>query len=148
MSNIAALADLFPKTFTAERWKPHKPLKIGIHTDLIAAGILTPREVRNALAAYTKHRMYLAAVAAGGFRFDLNGNPAGEVTSVEAAHALESLARLDAAAKDMALHAKTALATSKAPIPKPQAKAASIADLRVAAAARRAANADAQRLAS
>jgi hypothetical protein len=77
--NITALAELFPRAFTTERWRPHKPLKVGVHADLIATGALTPREVRAALRVYTKRRMYLAAVAAGGFRHDLDGNPAGEV---------------------------------------------------------------------
>jgi sRNA-binding protein len=145
MSNITALAGLFPQAFTVEKWRPHRPLKIGIHTDLIAAGVLTSREVRHALHAYAARRMYLAAVAAGGFRFDLQGNLAGEVTPSEAAWAREKLAELDAETAERARALKrptTAPASSKEPTP------SSITDLRAAAAARRAATADAQRLAS
>jgi hypothetical protein len=29
-ATIAALASLFPRTFVAEQWQPHRPLKIGI----------------------------------------------------------------------------------------------------------------------
>lgn len=76
---ISIVADLFPRAFIAERWQPRKVLKIGIDTDLIATGILTPSEVESALSSYTSHRTYLVATAAGGFRFDLDGNPAGEV---------------------------------------------------------------------
>jgi hypothetical protein len=46
---VSTLADLFPKTFVAERWQPHSPLKIGIDADLIATGLLMPREVESAL---------------------------------------------------------------------------------------------------
>jgi sRNA-binding protein len=84
---IAALATIFPQTFTAEKWRPHRPLKIGIHLDLIATGILSQHEAWPALRSYTRRRMYLAAVAAGGPRIDLDGNPAGEVTPAEAAWA-------------------------------------------------------------
>jgi sRNA-binding protein len=92
---ISALADLFPKTFIAERWDPHRPLKIGIDADLIATGILTPREVGSALHHYVTRRMYLVATAAGGPRFDLNGKEAGEVTSQQADWARARLAHID-----------------------------------------------------
>jgi ProQ/FINO family len=51
---------------------------------LSQTGILTPREVGSALHHYVARRMYLVATAAGGDRFDLDGNPAGEVTSQQA----------------------------------------------------------------
>jgi sRNA-binding protein len=41
---IAALAALFPATFVADSWQRHKPLKLGIHLDLIARGVLVRRE--------------------------------------------------------------------------------------------------------
>jgi sRNA-binding protein len=73
---IAKLATRFPAAFVADRRQPHKPLKIGIDADLIAAGHLTRREVKSALRCYTSRRMYHVAVAAGGSRFDLDGAPA------------------------------------------------------------------------
>jgi sRNA-binding protein len=41
---IATLAQLFPATFVAERWQRHKPLKLGIHLDLVECGVLLHRE--------------------------------------------------------------------------------------------------------
>jgi hypothetical protein len=46
---LGAVAELFPQMFTAERWQPHKPLKIGIDADLITTGILRPFEVGQVL---------------------------------------------------------------------------------------------------
>jgi hypothetical protein len=43
---IETLADLFPATFVAERWRNHKPLARGIHLDLVARGVLTPEETK------------------------------------------------------------------------------------------------------
>jgi sRNA-binding protein len=96
LSLVSALADLFRRAFVAERWQPHKPLKIGIDADLIASGILTPSEVDSALSSYPSRRMYPVPTAAGGFRFDLDGNPADEVTPQAAEWARAKLAHMDA----------------------------------------------------
>jgi len=72
---ISTLAELFPATFVAERWQPHRPLKIGIGYDIVERGILTPAECRRVLGSYCQRRMYQIALAAGGARFDLNGRP-------------------------------------------------------------------------
>jgi ProP effector len=93
---VSALADLYPRVFAGERWQPHKPLKIGIDADLIVTGVLTASEVEAALSCYTSRRMYLAATAAGGSRFDLNGHPAGEVTAQAAEWARAKVAHMDA----------------------------------------------------
>jgi ProP effector len=160
---IAALTDLFPQAFAAEKWQPHRPLKIGIHLDLAASDIMTPSEAQTALRSYARRRMYLVAVAAGGTRIDLNGNPAGEVTPAEAAWARERLAHMDAqevrraadgralieahrAARAAAEKRDAAPAASQPPREKTHRRASasvyrdSLADLRAAAAARRAAN--------
>ena len=76
---IAALAGLFPAVFVAEQWKPHRPLKRGVHNDLIERGVLLARECR-VLRWYVSRRMYQVALAAGGPRYGLDGEPAGEVT--------------------------------------------------------------------
>ncbi|EDX2018036.1 prop effector [Salmonella enterica subsp. enterica serovar Sandiego] len=62
-----------------------KPLKVGVLDDLmqdisarnlaIGAGVL-----RGVLASYTRRIRYQKALAAGGARYDLNGQPCGEVT--------------------------------------------------------------------
>jgi sRNA-binding protein len=71
------VAELFP-VFTAEPWQPHRPLKVGIHLDLVAAGILTPAEVAAAMRHYSSRRMYQVALTAGGPRYGLDGRVAGE----------------------------------------------------------------------
>jgi ProP effector len=109
---ITALATFFPQAFIAEKWQPQRPLKIGIHIDLLAAGIMTSNEIWAALRSYARRRMYLAAVAAGGPRIDLNGNPAGEVTAAEAAWAQQQLDQLDAAAGAEAAAAAAAAAVA------------------------------------
>jgi ProP effector len=154
---IGALTGLFPQAFTAEKWQPHRPLKIGIHLDLAASDIITPSEAQTALRSYARRRMYLAAVAAGGSRIDLDGNPAGEVTPAEATWAQKQLDQLDAAAGAEAATAAAAAqrqAKHKAtpspaqvsrdkPHMQPQAQDSvqrdGLAGLRAAAAARRAA---------
>jgi len=96
---IAMLVTRFPALFVADRRQLHKPLKIGIDADLIAAGILTRREARSALRCYTNRRMYYVATVAGGRRFDLDGSPAGEVTPRAVEWARQQIARMDAAAE-------------------------------------------------
>jgi sRNA-binding protein len=78
---ISALAELFPSAFVMDKWKPHKPLKIGIHQDLIDGGVLLPDEGRAVFRRYCSPLMYQRALAAGGPRYGLNGEPAGEVTA-------------------------------------------------------------------
>jgi ProP effector len=95
---IAVLTKRFPAVFVADGWQEHRPLAIGIHEALAEAGVLQPDEVALALRCYAGRRRYLEAVAAGGVRFDLDGNPAGEVTEQQATWARGRLARLDAAA--------------------------------------------------
>jgi len=56
-AGIAALAERFPTAFAAEDWQPHKPLKVGIHNDIAAAGVLPVEDVRPALRIYTLRLM-------------------------------------------------------------------------------------------
>jgi sRNA-binding protein len=108
---IAVLAELSPHCFVVDNLAQHCPLKIGIHADLVATGLVTPRECTIALTVYCGRLMYQAALAAGGARVGLDGAPAGEVTPDEIEHALAAVARLEvkaiakakAARKDKAL---------------------------------------------
>ncbi len=84
------LPALYPACFD---WRQPRPLKLGIHRDLIAAGHPN-RIVRGALGAYCSRRAYLKAMRAGVPRIDLQGQPAGEITPDEAA---EARARLSGA---------------------------------------------------
>jgi ProP effector len=143
---IAVLADLFPAAFTAERWQPHRPLKIGIHQDLVDRGVLLPNECR-VLRWYVLRRMYQVALAAGGPRYDLDGTPAGEVTPGEADHAKAAVATIEAKrarkARAMADERMATRKTAKTPVPPataiPSATSAKLglAELKTAALARR-----------
>lgn len=58
-----------------------QPLAIGIHKSVMAAHPgLDKDAVRKALQRHTASTRYLKAVAAGGARFGLDGQPSGEVT--------------------------------------------------------------------
>jgi ProP effector len=100
-SNHAALTHLakqFPQTFVLEKYRQHRPLKVGIGADIKArCPDLTSRERSTALAAYTKRIMYLRGLVVGAARVDLDGNPAGEVTARDAEHAAAKLAEILAA---------------------------------------------------
>ncbi|MNC37687.1 ProP expression regulator [compost metagenome] len=48
--------------------------------------------MRAAIAMYTRRTSYLKALAAGGARYNLAGDPAGEVTAEQQQRALDTLA--------------------------------------------------------
>jgi ProP effector len=95
-ANIAALAALFPAVFSAEPWQAHCPLKVGIGDELVARGVLSAPEVNAALKQYVDRLMYQKCLAAGGARFDLEGNVAGEVSSGQRYRASRLVARIKA----------------------------------------------------
>jgi sRNA-binding protein len=81
---IDRLIETFPACFS--RSAP-KPLKIGLGEELLAlAGVhpaladLTRTRIRRALQVYTGAWAYRKALARGGPRYGLDGQPAGEVT--------------------------------------------------------------------
>jgi sRNA-binding protein len=95
-TNIAALAALFPAAFCAEPWQAHRPLKVGIGKDLVARGVLGPREINAALKRYVDRLMYQKCLVAGGARIDLEGNVAGEVSNEHRSRAERLVARIEA----------------------------------------------------
>ncbi len=83
---IAAVLDLLTETWPAcfsiyERRR--KPLKIGIHRDILAVldGAVTPAELSRALRCYVANKVYRERLIAGAVRVGLDGKPAGEVTA-------------------------------------------------------------------
>lgn len=88
---------LWPELFDLDN---PKPLKVGVLDDLmrdisarnltIGAGVL-----KAAIASYTRRIRYQKALAAGGARHDLNGEPCGEVTETAIKHATERLKALE-----------------------------------------------------
>jgi hypothetical protein len=82
-ATLAHLAELFP-CFR----EPVRPLKVGIAEDIIPRQPdLDVHAVSIALIAHTERPEYLAAVAEGASRIDLDGNACGTVTAQHAAHA-------------------------------------------------------------
>src|SRR5262249_48838970 len=87
-ATVARLMQSFPAAFV--RSGPRKPLKLGIHDDLVAAGFAT-REISYGLGSYCNNYRYLIAMTEGAVRVDLEGRPAGIVTADEAAIAQRRL---------------------------------------------------------
>ncbi len=90
-SLLDRLCAAFPACFS--RTAP-KPLKIGLGEELLAlAGVhpaltdLSRTQLRRALKVYTGRPAYRKALARGGPRYGLDGQPAGEVTPEQQAEA-------------------------------------------------------------
>ncbi|MFO9849928.1 ProQ/FINO family protein [Escherichia sp. WS539] len=82
---VNRLIELWPELFSREA---PKPLKVGIFDDLmqdIAVRGLAfwPGALRATLASYAQCPRYYRALMAGGVRYDLKGQPCGEVTPQE-----------------------------------------------------------------
>ena len=136
---IALLAERWPKVFSVYEAR-RRPLKIGIHNDLLMAlgGAITPSELGVALRIYCNNRVYLGQLRTGAARIDLNGNPAGVVTAEEVEHVKARFAKAQIAARKQALHLQPT------PPSRPAIAAAVrrmlLTDLRAAAQQRRARN--------
>ncbi|HRW67350.1 MAG TPA: ProQ/FinO family protein, partial [Candidatus Competibacter sp.] len=76
---LPALTETYPACFNSEN---PRPLKLGIHRDLMAAGF-EKAAVKRALARYCNRPRYRKALCAGAIRIDLQGQPAGAVTAAE-----------------------------------------------------------------
>jgi ProP effector len=120
---ISALAELFQAAFVADGRKPHRPLKRGVHRDLIDRGVLLPNECRAVFRRYCLRLMYQRALGAGGPRYGLNGEPAGEVTAEQMAGDKSVVTAIEAkrAAKAKAIAAERTAArkaakTAKTPV--------------------------------
>jgi sRNA-binding protein len=89
----ARLAELFPALFGPDG--PPKPIKLRIHVDLQARapGVFSRRALGPFFARYTTSNAYLKVLSTATQRFDLDGQPAGEVTEEHRAAALTELAR-------------------------------------------------------
>lgn len=96
---IAGLVTHWPQLFSLEQ---PKPLKIGIAADIYQdikgreLG-LTRAKASAALMFYTQTLAYQEAVQVGDSRFDINGQPCGEITEEQKAHAAKQLENLKAA---------------------------------------------------
>jgi sRNA-binding protein len=99
---LVCLVETFPQTFVLEKYRPHRPLKVGIAAEIPARCPDLERRVLGAvMSGYTKRVMYLQGLVAGAARIDLDGNPAGEVSVDEAEHAIVKLAGILESRKPM-----------------------------------------------
>ena len=89
----AKLAELFPALFGPEG--PRKPIKLRIQADLNerAPGVFTKRVLGFFLSRYTTTTAYLRALSTSPTRFDLDGQPAGEIAEEHKAAAVVELDR-------------------------------------------------------
>jgi ProP effector len=111
---LTHLAERFPQTFVPEKYQPHRPLKVGVAADILAAcPDLDRRRLGVALGVYTGRIMYQRALVAGAARVDLDGNACGEVSARDAEHAAESLAEILASRQAKQAAAKAARRTER-----------------------------------
>jgi len=141
-STINLLCERFPRAF-ARFEQRRQPLKVGIHRDVLAAGLELPeKDLKIALRIYVSNRVYRDRLRVGATRIDLNGEPAGVVTPEQVPTPKDGVA-----AKP---HSNPAVGNpSTSPQPpastaavgaKSQVKRMSLADLRAAAQQRKVGN--------
>ena len=143
LAAIEVLETRWPKTFFLNQMH-RKPLKVGIHDDLLAAGVeLTPSALSNALRTYCGNRFYLQQLRVGAGRIDLEGAIVGYVNSVDAKCASDELRRRRylKAVQQEAAAATSPVHGSPAPMSERPPRRLSLADLRAAARERKAATA-------
>ena len=88
---LKVLSESLPDIFGTEP----KPLKIGFSKELVASDIkekLSPRECGKGITSWVNSTKYLESCIAGAPRFDIDGNPSGEVTEKQAKYAKAQLA--------------------------------------------------------
>jgi ProP effector len=75
---LELLAERFPTCFAIHQAR-RRPLKVGIHHDILAEldGAITPQELGIALRIYTGNVVYMQRLVAGAGRIDLSGQVAG-----------------------------------------------------------------------
>lgn len=123
---IAVLAERWPHCFAIFEQR-RRPLKVGIHIDILAAldGAVTTAELSRALWVYVHNGVYRSRLIAGAVRIGLDGEPAGVVTEKQAA----TLTSVTRAAKAPPVTTTTTIAA---------VRRLSLADLREAARQRKA----------
>lgn len=141
---VETLAARYPRAFYVRQIK-RRPLKTGIHLDLTADGAFTTDEIALALRWYVSNPGYRGRLLAGAERVNLLGAPPGTVTETDAEQAAKSLERLRAKrlarkASPPAPSPARSSTPARSPAPaSPPPRRSGLADLRAAAAARKAA---------
>jgi sRNA-binding protein len=85
---LALASARWPLAFSVHQMR-RRPLKIGIHLDILAelGDAVPPAELALALRCYVANRVYRSRLVAGAVRIGLDGEPAGVVTAREAEYA-------------------------------------------------------------
>jgi sRNA-binding protein len=90
---IEQLAERWPKCFSVFE-RRRRPLKLGVHLDLLDAGVAPAELLSLAMRLYTGNIFYLRSmVRTGAVRIDLDGMPAGSVSEHDALGAASLLER-------------------------------------------------------
>ncbi|EHI3195830.1 proQ/FINO family protein [Salmonella enterica] len=97
LKNRRRVLGFWPELFNLDN---PKPLKTGvlsdIERDVAARGLsIGACVLRNAVCNYTRSIRYKKAIAAGGVRYDLNGQPCGEVTPEQQQEAADAIRKAD-----------------------------------------------------
>jgi sRNA-binding protein len=94
IQTIQLFEERWPACFSVSE-RRRRPLKVGIHVEVIAAlaGQVSEADVRAALALYVKNARYLKKLKTGKPRVGLDGLPAGTVTKGEEWHAKLEISR-------------------------------------------------------
>lgn len=82
VKHMRRILALWPELFDLDN---PKPLKVGVLDDIqrdiaVRGLVIGAGALKAAIASYTRRLRYKKALAAGGARYDLNGQPCGEVT--------------------------------------------------------------------
>ena len=84
---LTRLTEAFPQAFVLEQYQPHRPLKVGIFSEIAArCPDLARSDLVTVLNIYTRRMTYLQSLVAGAARVDLDGIPCGEVTAADQGH--------------------------------------------------------------
>ena len=95
---LTRLTEAFPQAFVLEQHQPHRPLKVGIFSEIAArCPDLARSDLTTVLNIYTRRMTYLQSLVAGAARVDLDGIPCGEVTAADQEHAAARLTEIQAA---------------------------------------------------
>jgi sRNA-binding protein len=132
------LVNKFPKAFFMLETR-RQPLAIGIRDQIIATSAIEPDQVKLALQFYCCSDSYLRAMARGGVRIGLTGEPVGAVSPAHAADAAKGLAARLARCKAREAEERPAgpVHSSPAPMSSGQPRKLSLADLWQAARERK-----------
>ena len=123
---LAELRERFPTAFPADL-STVRPLALGIREAIEALKIAGRTPVHRVLWLWTRTPAYLAAIAEGRPRVNLDGTDAGTVAAEHQAQAAERLASLRAKGERKAAAAAAAPVVPAAPVPEPAPEPASVA---------------------